>query len=295
MSQETLNEEKPGCGCFYVAVALFVAILIEANSKAGGFVFVVTVAVVAFVWHEQSKEADRKQAEKRAAAQQQQVQAKLTLIVTSSQKVADGLPILLNDAERALERAEREFSEGVFAPFWDAIEEAARKLATFERDVNALVQNAREHKEVVVGLSPAEQPIPFRLGVQALPDATHIAERMRTVVRRAQKDRDFATIYELRKTNQLLVTGFSTLGQAIADLKERLESSLDRLSTSVSDLNVNLSNATSEVVSKLEQSMQHAERESDARREHERAEREMLDNIQRRRKPRDPKPGDGDY
>jgi hypothetical protein len=57
---------------------------------------------------------------------------------------------------------------------------------------------------------------------------------LRSIVRVAQKNFQFATIYEQRKTNQLLIGGFSTLAQAINDLGSRLESSLDELTSSVS-------------------------------------------------------------
>ena len=85
-----------------------------------------------------------------------------------------------------------------------------------------LIQNSHFYTEEAPKLETP--PPPFQLGLQTLPDASHTANRMRAVVRRAQKDFHFATIYEQRKTNQLLVAGFSSLGQAINELGDRLDS-----------------------------------------------------------------------
>jgi hypothetical protein len=115
-------------------------------------------------------------------------------------------------------------------------------------------------------------PPPFKLDIRSLSDAvTHTMERMRTIIRKAQKDIDFAKIYELHKTNKLLTSGFSTLGQTVNELQDCLVSSLNNLSSSVS-------RATSNLLTQMKL-------ESLERREHEREEREMLDNIQRKRKP----------
>jgi hypothetical protein len=122
---------------------------------------------------------------------------------------------------------------------------------------------------------------------------------MRGIVRRAQKDFQFASIYEQRKTNQLLVGGFASLAQAINQLGDRLQSSLESLATSisisVSDLVSAQEAAASALASELQLSREQALEDSDARREHERQERGMLDNLQRRRRPFPPGLGDGQY
>lgn len=229
--------------------------------------------------HRRHEALSRKRAAEAAEKEQRALALSLTNLVSDSAKAAKSLPDLTRSAERAIDVAEREFDDGAFAPFWDAIEQAAHKLATFESTIQQLIRNSTVYKSQASKVSP---PPPFQLGLDTLPDATDTAERMRSVVRRAQKNFQFATIYEQRKTNQLLVVGFSTLGQAINELGARLESSLDTLGSSVS---IAISDASSQIASEIELSREQAAQDAAAQRQHDSQEREMLDNIQHRRKP----------
>lgn len=179
----------------------------------------------------QETEARRLAAE-RHAAEQRALSLRLSSVVSDATQTAAGLPTLRRSAESALNLAEREFDDGAFAPFWDAIEKAVKNLANFEVTTQRLIQNSRFYSGEAAKLEIP--PPPFRIGVDTLPDASRTADRMRTVVRRAQKDFHFASIYEQRKTNQLLIAGFSTLGQAIGEFADRLDSSLEQLSSAVS-------------------------------------------------------------
>lgn len=229
----------------------------------------------------------------RSVSEQRSLQVSLTNHVSKSVQMASGLSQLAQRADRALDVAEREFAEGVFAPFWDAIESAVRDLATFTSHTEAIVSHARQHREEAPRLNG--KPPQFQIGIDTLPDATHVAKRMQSIVRRAQKSFHFATIYEQRKTNQLLVAGFSNLAHAINDLGDRLDSSLEQLSSAVSVGFSDLASAQRKVAEDLQLLHEQGAQEGSARREHEEQEREMLDNIQRRRKPQPPKIGDGRY
>ena len=264
--------------------------------------FIPLGAIIGFIfplWEESSRKAEqaRQEAESRRhaaeqhAATQRALALQLTNVISESTQTATDLPKLVRAAERTIDLAEQEFRDGAFAPFWDAVEQAANKLASFEDTMQRLIQNSHFYTEEAPKLETP--PPPFQLGLQTLPDASHTANRMRAVVRRAQKDFHFATIYEQRKTNQLLVAGFSSLGQAINELGDRLDSSLDRLSSAVSvgisEITASHERMTSALTAEhersREQSREQAERDSEAHRDHEKKEREMLDNIQRRRKP----------
>ena len=78
--------------------------------------------------------------------------------------------------------------------------------------------------------SKLETPPPaVTVSFSDLPDIMEVAERMHRVVRIAQKDFEFATIFEQRKTNRLLVSGFGTLAWAVAEMGVRLQKSISRL------------------------------------------------------------------
>lgn len=211
---------------------------------------------------------ENREKQQRHREDQQHLALLLSNLLAGAKTTAASLPELIQSAETSLDAAEREFEEGAFAPFWDAIEQAANALAEVSARISAIISNSSEYK---TGTPHLDTPVPpFELGIRTLPDPSHTASRMRAIVRRAQKDFHFATIYEQRKTNRILVAGFSSLGQAINDLGDSLAASMDSLGEVVA--------------TEFQITRDQADRESEARRDHERQEIEILDNIQRRKK-----------
>ncbi|MBI2479976.1 MAG: hypothetical protein HYV60_15500 [Planctomycetia bacterium] len=222
------------------------------------------------------------------------------LLVLARRKFS-GLHVLVRDAEKHLDRAEQEFAEHVYAPFWDQVEHAINKLAAYEKGIATInrcaVLYAKDCAETTA-LVPA-----FDLPMGVLPDARPTARRLVAVVRKAQMDFHFAQIYEMRKTNKLLVAGFSTLASAIYEIGDVISSSLDELSTS---LHRSLDDLLEATRNHAEESRSAFEKQADilterskqaaadaaGRRQVEREaaesrkrQEEMLDNIQRKRKP----------
>lgn len=222
--------------------------------------------------------------EQRHAVEQENLKSSLVSHVSQSEYLVRRLTRLASSANNALDVAEQEFAEGVFAPFWDAVESAVKALANFSEEADAIVNHVRQYRTeaaMLVGTPPQ-----FKVDIHTLPDASQVAKRMHSIVRRAQKSPHFAMIYEQRKTNQLLVAGFSNLAHAISGLGDRLERSLGYLTSEISDLASAQREATETLADELQHLREQNSEESDARRKHEEQEREMLDNIQRRRKPR---------
>jgi hypothetical protein len=222
-----------------------------------------------------------------AQAARQALVTRLEALVSGSTKMASKLPVVIREAEAALDAAEREFEEGAFAPFWDCVEKATERLATFQFVVQDITRIAKEYREESAALG--SETVPFAIGLKRLPDATPCARRMQAIVRAAQKTFQFATIYEQRRTNQVLVTGFSTLANALQDLGDRLEYSTATLDATLRSATSDVMSTQRETAEELageirsfqDQTAGHALRT----REHESREEEMLDNIQRRRKP----------
>jgi len=273
--------------------ALFVLIIgPAAGFGVGGYVSSSLESAQQRMRAQEALEVRRRKEQEALALQQRNAQealaVRLTGLVASSTSAAATLPQLARDSERALDTADQEFEEGAFAPFWDAVETAANRLAAFNNTVEQLVENATFHRTQSATLN---RPVPrFQLGVDTLPDATHTADRMRSIVRKAQKSFQFATIYEQRKTNHLLVAGFTSLGHAISDLGGRLERSLENLSsslsTAISDVATAQRESSAAIVAEIGASREESAASAAATREHQQRELEMLDNIQRRRKPR---------
>ena len=126
---------------------------------------------------------------------------------------------------------------------------------------------------------------------------------MRSIVRQAQKDFHFATIFEQRRTNGILVAGFANLGSAIEDMGSRIDGSIKTLTqtlessmSAITDQNAEFhqeSLAATEALKEQQASDAQAGREQSA--SNTEAEQEMLNNIQRRRLPLDKEYRDGQY
>jgi DNA repair ATPase RecN len=225
----------------------------------------------------------------------------LKSIITSSENEFNKLPNFIEDSKWYLDKAEDEFSDGIFAPFWDAIESATNSLAAYHQNIDQLTKKTQDYNKRANQL--IEKVPEFKLPLGKLPDARPTAERLAKIVRKAQKDFHFATIYEQRKTNQLLYQGFRSLGEAIYSIESEISSSLDglsnKLNVSLNDL-LESSREQNRIISKHNTDMDRyadnlkklSEKESLSRRKFENEsllkqdnQDVKLDNIQRGRKP----------
>ena len=170
-------------------------------------------------------------AQDRASAELERQNQHLASLLSTTQRDFSALSALVPSADIHLDRAEEEFADGAFAPFWDEVEHATNKLAAYHEGIRRVSQHSVDYERHASKLSIRVPK--FSLPQGELPDARPVAHRLSRVVRAAQKNFQFATIYEQRKTNQLLYAGFGTLGAAISSLGNALASSLQELSDSV--------------------------------------------------------------
>jgi methyl-accepting chemotaxis protein len=115
---------------------------------------------------------------------------------------------------------------------------------------------------------------------------------MQAIVRKAQRNFQFAMIYEQRKTNEILVEGFTDLAEALAGMTSQITTSINELASSVGELTSTFNESMGEIYSRMDittetTNQQHREIMDEAYGQAERQEEvvEMLDNIQRGRKP----------
>jgi hypothetical protein len=206
-------------------------------------------------------------------AEQIQRRESLTQLVARTAATAQTLPEMLVEADEALIRAESEFSEGAFAPFWDEVEAAVSSLIRFDQGLQSMSRNSEQYNLQVTEIDL--DPPPFEVGLSKLPDATSTIARMQTIVRNAQKSFQFAQIYEQRRTNQLLVGGFASLGQALSRLGDQLGASLDELNKRVSEV-ARVNDNGEKLVNGIDAVRRELEDDSTARRAHESDVRELL-------------------
>ena len=162
--------------------------------------------------------------------QQTVINNNIKAITSEISRISNKLPIKIAAAENALVRAEKEFYERAFTPFWDAIEQAMGHLSEFDSGLKRIVSAAKQFKEESSKLSSGPQ---LNIALKNLPDSISTVNKLNSIIRDAQKDFQFATIYEQRKTNKLLFWGFANLGEAIDGIAYTIERSVDELNDSM--------------------------------------------------------------
>lgn len=233
-------------------------------------------------------------------AQQETYQSELVELGNTSLDLFEGMPSHLLDAESLLDQAERDFEEGAFAPFWDSIEQVTVRLGRFDGSVESISHNSKRHAKLAMVFEARPPRFPIIVdSVRGMIAGNTTADRMKTVVRKAQRNFQFASIYEQRKTNQILIAGFTNLAQALDGMGRRIAASIDELSIQVSEMSSTLDSSLASLGQQLEEGNQatqnltetvkglHGTVQKEASEQMARHDRalEMLDNIQRRRMP----------
>jgi hypothetical protein len=151
-------------------------------------------------------------------------------------KVSTGLvqelPDLLKKSSASLERAKEEFSSNAFSPYWDCIEHSTRHLATFNNNIQQIRNYADQYYRL---LQDKKHNFPtFFPEREIFPDSVPVINELNTVVRPGLTNFQFATIWEHRKTQNILIQGFSTLGDAISSMAASISSSISYLHDTIS-------------------------------------------------------------
>jgi hypothetical protein len=175
----------------------------------------------------------------------------------------------LTNASRWLRSGEYEYSASAFAPFWDAVEQAALHLGEYDGKLRRLQQNAEQYYRSLHG---RQHTFPeFPVTTSDVGDAPSVLLDFKRVTRLGQTNFHFANIGEHRLTRSVMIAGFRSLGQAVTNLSGTIDSSMAGLRRSVSS-------DIAEVVDEEIRSRELLDRRM-------REQNRMLDNIQRGRSP----------
>lgn len=218
--------------------------------------------------------------------------------MSEAQADAGRLAITLGQAELTLDRAQEELENGLYSPFWEAIEGVTANLSEFDKSLTSIEGNRSQYLKI----APPEAPS-FSLGLSILPNPEETRRRLVALYRMAQTDPHFAIVYEQRRTNAILIAGFRSLGQAIEGLGDRITDAIGRLGASLdcrlASLESSLESAAAAAAvqsAALREELQRStavnetvvgqlRHDAAARSESEHMALRMLDNIQRRRRP----------
>lgn len=202
--------------------------------------------------------------------------SELTNLLTSSVEEAARLPQWLANSATELTRAENDYNDHAYSPFWDAIEQVAKDLASFSQTTQNVTKNASKYYST---LKDRRHNFPrFPIRVETFPDPMPVTKEFRRLVRLGQTSFEFANIWEHRRTRTVLIAGFQSLGDAVSRVGVVIEDSMRGLQE------VMASNLPLVIDEQMESRMTlsaAAREQTEIAKEQSR----MLDNIQRQRKP----------
>jgi hypothetical protein len=262
-----------------------------------GVIIGIAVPIIEKINEDAKRQKERDERERTAKAErsreQQGYHTQMIVLGEESIGLFESMPQHLRSAEKYLDQAEVDFGDGAFAPFWDSIEHAAKALGRFDEGVHHIKDNSSRYTELTRKYESTPPPFPLaRQSVVKLRVGTATAERMKAIVRTAQRNFQFATIYEQRKTNKILVAGFTNLAQALEQMTWQITTSIDDLASSVDVMTSTLDKSMHAIHSRMsdmaERTKQHHDefmKEASERATREKKVLEMLDNIQRGRRP----------
>jgi hypothetical protein len=282
-----------GCAGFIIAVVAFSAILAWGASARmdigleivlGGVAATIGVALVHWAIRserisqkerekaqraKESVESSNKSAVSNAENEARYLSLELIRNYDSSEVTAGELSKHLAQAGGWIRKAEGEFNDNAFGPFWDAVENAAQQMSAFNAKANQLSSAAGKYYG---GLNGRTHTFPsFPTNATNLPDPTPALNDLRRVVRMGQTNFQFANIWEHRRTREVMIAGFHTLGEAVNNLGSVVENSLGSLQQSISSDVARLVQEQITTRDSLDRRMVEQNR--------------MLDNIQHRRQP----------
>jgi len=157
---------------------------------------------------------------------------KLNDILTKSCEIVEIiLPHFEQTSKKNIEIAKIDFAENAIAPFWDRIEDTSKSLAAFAEAVEQLNINGEIYTKILK-TKKHNFPIPFPYGLK-IPFPENIINELNTIVRKGQSKFEFANIWEHRKTQKILIAGFSTLEQAINNMRDTIVSAINNLNSSM--------------------------------------------------------------
>jgi hypothetical protein len=253
-------------------------------------------------WNASDQQAEweserRRKSEQDFKDRQESIRSDMMRLTEQSLVLFEDAPRRLLDAERSLNQAERDLSERALSPFWSSVELAITRPGEFDASIHMMSAHSQEYRQLAseyIG-----EPPTFLLAsesIRGLAAASATETRLRAIVRKAHCDRDFAWIYEQRRTNQLLSAGFVTLAQALDEMGRRISTSIDGLSEQITAASTATVAAISQSAASHEAGVQslcasvnavrdEVRKRAAAGRERHDLALTMLDNIQRRRLP----------
>ena len=239
---------EPGeFGCSFFAILLIFAICYAiyihrtlAKINIYGVVIVFTMilsavwGVIVFVRYQIARSKQRAETAKAEQKALQDVEDRTRHARAALEAIAKAprkLTKILKKVERNLSRAENEYSASAYGPFWDQIEAVTEGLKKYNSWLERVEKNADTYRDVLSGWNHTFPSVIINRG--DFPDPTSAIHHLGRLVRQGQTNRDFAIIWEHRRTQKAIIEGFRDLQQAIYGIGETVQDSFSYVESSI--------------------------------------------------------------
>ncbi len=240
--EEIILDHNPECSIIAPTwiIGLIMSIIISVVFSTG-LLFFIGVTLTFFLTI--SFQNDRNQEEKENIAKQmternilkcKNLSQELNHMLSTSNALVQELPELLKKASGSLKRAQYEFSDSAFSPYWDCIEKATKYLASFNNNIQDIENNAKQYYQRLQTVMEKNTFPSFFPEQAVFPDASPVINELNTVIRPGLTNYQFANIWEQRKTQKILIRGFNTLGDSISNMALSISSSICQLHDTLS-------------------------------------------------------------
>lgn len=144
-------------------------------------------------------------------------------------------------ASTAVTAAGKHRDRGAFTPFWSAVEEGYEHLGQHNQDLDSIRARADQYPSLlrraaeIAGARLNEVP-PFPLEARKIADidpGSLIAGELQILSYDAQRDFQFASIFEQRRTTSAVIGGFASLSAAVAGMTSAIHESTQSMVASV--------------------------------------------------------------
>ena len=175
-------------------------------------------------------------------------------------EISRNLPEHILKINDAIHSTQKLYDASLFAPFWDKIEHTVLLIENYYNDIKNISLASKEYIKLLSeynGIAGKVEPFPFNSDfIAELDKRDDINNSFNRVLQLAQSNINFASIYEMRKSNQLLTMGFTNLANAINGMSSSLshqisslQNNLRLIDTSISTMTDNISYSISDLSS----------------------------------------------
>ena len=205
-----------------------------------------------------SKDSERQMYEREQEEElQEEARSEISEIVSYARSHFQDLYQHHRQAKKALDNAEIYFNENLYSPFWDAVEGAASELGSFSQKMANLSEQLQAYVKwtAIYEGTPDKFPVTvdeFR-EIRQLGAESKLSDRMRNIVRAAQRDFHFSSIFEQRKTQKSIIAGFESFEDVLNDVGDQITYEVENLNNTMQDHNYQMNSLMEDAAVQREQ------------------------------------------